>query len=338
LRQTHDWAHWGPRIAALVRTEGRNWTSIKEALGPGCPGAEAMRAYFDRHPGLFDTFGGRVEPVIIQRPFEVPLPYLPQGEQGEMVKAVLYGDVHFPNQDDRALAVLMAVVADYEPDVLVCMGDLLDCYLLSAFDKNPAVLSTLQDEIDMARTHLHQMAQIAPNARRIFLEGNHEDRLRRLLWNLQDRNRTLTTLRDVNEALEWTSLLHLDEIGWEFVPHLGSAQANQNVLPKFLLKHGTVVRKWSGWSARAEWERYGKSGASGHCHRLGMFFHRDLRGNHVWVETGCLCDLEPDWLPSPDWQNGFVVASFEKETGAFAIEPVYIHNGSAMWRGKFYKG
>ena len=69
-----------------------------------------------------------------------------------------------------------------------------------------------------------------------------------------------------------------------------------------------------------------------------MFFHRDRNGNHVWVETGCLCTLDPDWMPEPDWQQGFIVASFDTETGAFSIEPVYIHKGSAMWRDKFYRG
>jgi hypothetical protein len=110
-----------------------------------------------------------------------------------------------------------------------------------------------------------------------------------------------------------------------------------DLLPKFILKHGNVVRKWSGWSAKGEWERYGKSGASGHVHRLGMFFHRDWNGNHVWAETGCLCSLNPDYMRDPDWQQGFVVASFERSTGAFQVEPVYIHRGNAVWRGKVYR-
>lgn len=136
------------------------------------------------------------------------------------------------------------------------------------------------------------------------------------------------------DAITWPRLLQLDALGIEWVPI--EEQTKQKIFPKFIVKHGSVVRKWSAWSAKGEWEKYGRSGASGHVHRLGVFMHRDHNGNHVWSETGCLCDLEPEYMQDPDWQNGFLVVTFERETGAFQMEPVYIHHGSALWRGKRY--
>jgi hypothetical protein len=316
-----------------VRVTGRNWERIERDLGQGCPSKEAMRAYIDSviDPGQ--------PPVVITRPFAVEIAKAAVDKSLKIVKSILYGDVHYPEQDDKAVAILEGVTEEYQPNVLINVGDLLDSHALSDHDRNPhkSLKYALQDEVDMARTHLHRMAQLAPNARRILLEGNHEDRLRRMVWRAQEKERSAFMLNNVQEQLEWENILHLNEIGWEFYPYHGPTQAQQEFLPKFIVKHGNIVRKWSASTAKGEHEKYGKSGASGHVHRGGMFFHRDHNGNHVWLETFCLCRLDPDWLPYPDWQQGFWVIAFDAETGAFGAEPVYVHNGRAVWRDEVYQ-
>lgn len=251
------------------------------------------------------------------------------------VRAVLWGDTHYPFQDDAALALVAQVIRVVQPTVLVHMGDLLDCYHLSRFDKNPKRIHGLQAEIDMGRAHLAAMGLLAPTARKIFLEGNHCDRLRRTLWNMPPQAEALMALNAVTSNLTWPKLLGLDNIGWEFYAY--GEQSKQMFLPKWLLKHGSVVRKLSAYTARAELDKYNVSGSSGHTHRLGMFFHRDHNGNHCWVETGCTCLLNPEYVTDPDWQSGCVVLTFEPTTGAFQAEPVYFHNKNALYRGHWYK-
>jgi hypothetical protein len=73
------------------------------------------------------------------------------------------------------------------------------------------------------------------------------------------------------------------------------------------------VRKWSGWSGKGEWEKYGRSGVSGHTHRLGWFVHRDHNGNSNWAETGCTCLLESPYGVDFDWQQGFVVMTWNQD-------------------------
>jgi hypothetical protein len=277
-------------------------------------------------------------PRITAPLFDVGVPRGAGIVEGDTLRAVLFGDVHEGFEDDRALNILRAITPEFDPHVIACMGDLLDCYKLSRFDKDPTRIETLQDEINKARTLLHEMAQLAPRARRVFFEGNHEDRLRRTIWNLADAGKVLVELDDFREAMTWERLLRLDQIGWEFVPYLGPAQGEFKLLPKFIVKHGTIVRKWDCYTAKAEHDMYGKSGASGHTHRLGVYMQRDHNGNHVWVETGCLCRLDPDYVTAPNWQQGFVCMTFDRKTGAFAVEPVYIHNGLAVWRDTIYKG
>lgn len=146
----------------------------------------------------------------------------------------------------------------------------------------------------------------------------------------------LTQLTDIKEALTWPKLLRLNQIACEFVEY-DKQSKHELFLPKFMLKHGNKVRAQSGYTARAEHETYGMSGASGHTHRLSQFYHRDRNGNHVWVETGCTCSLSPDYTPDPDWQNGCVLLTINKDNGAFQVESIYVHNGNAVVRGKIYE-
>lgn len=263
----------------------------------------------------------------------VPPPIAPK-PVSKLLTAVVYGDCHIPFQDDAALRVVAQIIRVVQPDVLCCDGDLIDAYHLSRFDTNPKRMHRLQDEIDAARQHLAAFRWLAPAARFVYLEGNHEDRLRRALWSMPPHAKALTELRAVSESLTWPKLLELEELGIEFYPY--GEQSKAKILPKWILKHGSVVRKLSAYTARAEWEKYGKSGSSGHTHRLGLFMHRDHNGAHCWVETGCTCVLNPEYVEDPDWMHGCLVLTFEPETGAFQAEPVYIHHGSATFRGAFY--
>lgn len=270
------------------------------------------------------------QPVLTFRP---AVPAIRVG--GRFVNAFLYGDTHFPFADKRALKVVQAISVDQQPDLLCHMGDLLDCYTLSRWDKNPERKETLQDEINAARLHLAEMRDLHPNARIVYLEGNHEDRLRRILWNLEGPAAVLSQLTAFKRAITWPALLGLAELHIEFVPY--AEQARHSFLPKFILKHGTVVRNQSAYTASGEWRKYGMSGASGHTHRIGAFYHRDHNGNHVWLETGCTCRLDPEYMVDPDWQQGAVTATFDTKTGAPDVNPIYIHDGNAMWRGGKYK-
>jgi hypothetical protein len=244
---------------------------------------------------------------------------------------LLYGDTHQPYEDKVATSIVAQVASLLTPSVVCNMGDLLDCYSLSRFDKDPHRIESLQDEIDMARAHLAMMRQASPGSRFLLLEGNHEVRLQRTIWNMPGPAASLAKLQVFQESMTWPILLDTAGLGVEWVPHIG--QARQSFLPKFILKHGTVVRKKSAYTASGELEKYNRSGASGHTHRLGMHWHNDHHGSHLWVETGCTCSTTPEYVEDPDWQSGCVVLTFDSQTGAVAAEPVEIRNGLAIWRG-----
>jgi hypothetical protein len=272
------------------------------------------------------------------QPYEVPIPRPARTSQGQSTKcwtAVVFTDTHVPYHDQQALDVVYGIIRDVQPKVIVHLGDLLDCYKISRYTKDRRHMKDTQDEIDLARTILHQVSQIAPEAEKWWLEGNHEARLDELLNTLPGTAAEIIKLRDIQSALTWPSLLRLEEIGWDFVPVKG--QAHHKIFPKLITKHGDIVRKHSGMSGKGEWERYGKSGLSGHVHRVGQFYTSDFNGNHVWTECGCTCQLKPGYMADPKWAHACVLVHFTPNGERFSVEPVYIEDGRALWKTTEYR-
>jgi hypothetical protein len=301
--------------------------------GRGCKACWAV--YNQARPG--EEVGGNNlffdNPI---RPLDVPIPPQVVRPVGNVRTAMLYGDSQFPFQDDDALSIVHQITQDLKPDTIVYMGDGVDCYSISDYDRNPYRRFNIQDEINQFRRHLAMVRITNPDASIHYLEGNHEDRFRRLLWRLKGTASELLNLDIIKRDLTWPALLGLGELGISFYKYDGS-QAHNSILPKFTLIHGNLVRKFGGYSARGEMEKYGTSGASGHCHRLGLTAHAKKDGSYLWAETGCTCQLNAEYTQNPDWQHGCVVATFDTETGAPSLEPVYIYNGLAVWRGNIYR-
>ena len=46
------------------------------------------------------------------------------------------------------------------------------------------------------------------------------------------------------------------------------------------------------------------SGLTGHTHRLCKYIARKSGKKFFWIESGCLCDLNPEYMVNPNWQQG----------------------------------
>lgn len=209
-------------------------------------------------------------------------------------KFIALGDIHFPYSNPRALEETLDFISNYHPQYIILLGDIVDCYSLSRFDKDPRRILSLQKEFDLANAFLANLKKISPRSKIIYIEGNHEKRLQKYL----DSHPEISSLRSLTIPL----LLGLDALDIPYVKNFS--------LCDMYFTHGEIVRKYSGQSARGELDKNDVSGCSGHTHRLSHYFktttHRDLQ----WVEAGCLCSLNPIYLDTkPDWQNGFIYGS-----------------------------
>lgn len=249
-------------------------------------------------------------------------------------RAVVVSDIHAPYHDSTAVRIATEIIRDIQPDVLVVNGDTVDCYGISRFLKDPTRLEGLQDELNEARRILTGFRDASPKSKRFITEGNHEARLSKTIASLDGPARELARLDNFQEAMSWRSLLGLHTLGYKWVAD--HDQPATDIIPHVLVKHGSVVRKYSGYSAKAEYENYHRSGTSGHTHRLGVHYHRSLDQTHLWVETGCLCSLKPEYTRYPNWMQGFAVFSWIDDDLPF-VQPVHINNGTTLYNGVVYR-
>lgn len=54
----------------------------------------------------------------------------------------------------------------------------------------------------------------------------------------------------------------------------------------------------------------GKTVITQNTHRLAKFITRKSENKYIWLETGCLCSLKPEYMLDPDWQQGFCTVEF----------------------------
>jgi len=302
------------------------------------------------HKGDYALFAlweeGSPEPTI--RPVTVAASSLPKPPKPPKDKdhyfSLHWSDVHFPFQDPRCVEIVYQVAQDIKPDKLFMMGDLLDFWQLSSY-RPPKERRLSADELELQRTlelgaeHLAIMGSLCRvGGERTVLWGNHEDRLERFLGAARQdpKLQHLLSVKAISSAFDLRWLMGLEDLGWRTIDYMEDDTHVEN--DRLVIVHGDRVNKWA---TRTYLDKYGKSVIFGHDHRIQNFTRRDLRGTDSAWGIGCLCKLDPHYMSFPNWHNGFAVIEWikdPKEGWLFNVSQIRIHDGTAVFRGKAYKG
>jgi len=238
------------------------------------------------------------------------------------IKVAFPTDEHYPFEDKKAVELAQKIVHDFKPDVLIRGSDALDFYSVSSFLKSRKVYAkTLQDEIDAWKVGERSWADVAPDADKPFLMGNHEERLQRYL---------LTKARELEglSVLEFEKLLDFERFG------LYTPKNNEVVVDrKLLIKHGTIVRKYSAYTAKAELEKemYGITVMAGHTHRGGAHYATTRTGVVAAYEGFCLCDINQSYIKgTANWQQGILLATV-RPVGVQVDAVQFFRKGSKLY-------
>ncbi|NDC96125.1 hypothetical protein EB118_12760 [bacterium] len=229
---------------------------------------------------------------------------------------LLLSDIHMPYHDEEALrAAIMKGVTD-NVDCVILNGDTLDFHWLSAFDKDPSK-PRMREELEHGRWLIKALRETFPTAQIYFKIGNHEARLEKWLRH---------------KAPEW---LGTDEFELKMLLHLTEHKVH-------LIQSNTIVRtgglyiihgheyKGAGTvnPARNLYLKTKSSAICGHFHRKSEFLTKDI-GEQIhgaWT-TGCLCELNPEYMPKGnDWVHGFARISL-KEKNRFTVKNYTIIDG-----------
>lgn len=239
---------------------------------------------------------------------------------------VVFGDVHGIYVDRKSWSILLQVIYDIKPDRVIINGDFIDCYSISTFDKDPERDFNLQDEYEQANKLLDELQHIF-KGEIIFVFGNHEARQLKNIWKNTPEYACIPELTIEGK-------LHLEERGIKFVKPKGKDAYYQ--LGKIKVGHFNKASQHSAYTEKWLVDKYGCCIVQGHSHRLGKHYKTIDNDTIVGVGSGCLCNLDPEYVSDPNWQQGFVVIDKLKNDKWFQIQDVPIINHTTLFKGKLY--
>lgn len=245
---------------------------------------------------------------------------------------VAASDFHIPFQDDKFLDLLIYFLKDNAKmlDYFVINGDFIDFWDVSKFSKVPKTGLDLVDEIAFAYDVLSQIRKAIPNTRIIYVEGNHEFRLRKYII---DNAKALYGMR----GLSVEEQLKLDELKIEYVSCLKGFNKfghNDWKIGELYIGHYDKATKYSVFQLL---DVLGVSFIQGHSHHFAIASKSLRDGREIMgVEHGCACSLKPSYINFPNWQHGFSI--FYKKVGdnRFQINPIRVVKYKFFWGQKEY--
>ena len=232
--------------------------------------------------------------------------------------ALILPDIHVPFQHKKIIKNIISLIRSTNPTKIVLLGDFLDCYSISRFDKQPHRAEDFHYELTCDQEILEKFHSASPETEIEFIEGNHCARLQKMLDSNMRAFRNLPNFDIEN-------LLSLDKYNATY--HKKHYFLNSN----FICTHGfhCNVR-----GAAKELDKYGVNGISGHRHRLDYAYkgHAITNKEKEWFSIGTLADISQLTYAenfNHDWSNSFAIVEYnrsnydvtviscDKKTGSF---------------------
>lgn len=275
--------------------------------------------------------------------------------RGEIIVAA--GDFQFPFEDGDVFSAFLTFLASERPEKIILTGDILDLTAASAFDRDPRLGMSIQNELQHAHERLAEIrAAAGKNAKIVFIYGNHEARMSK--W-LARKAPDLVGITDASgtEMLSLSSLLQLDMLAIEPALYEGvafsgpeSLRSYYQIAPDLIATHGTYSRTTGGGaSIMPIVDAAGVSVVGGHDHSQGLSFK--TVGGFAGVEerrlaaisTGMMCRrTELGYLAQHQvsrWAAGFaVIERFGEEAGEWQPDFASWTGSELVWRGRRYRG
>lgn len=233
---------------------------------------------------------------------------------------LVLSDVHLPYHDRKTVESATKTAQKNRVAGVLLNGDIMDAHGLSSFDKDPSAPRYIA-EVEAAKGLLTYIRDRLPQARIVYKEGNHEERLPRHLMRHSPAlcglpSVTIPSILDFGKYdVEW--------VGDRRVIRLGRL----NVI------HGHEYRSTIQAPvnpARGLFLRAKSTALCGHFHQTSEHHEPDITGKAkgCW-STGCACQLSPAYSPLNKWNHGFALVEVAKG-GAFSVRNFRVMDGEVV--------
>ena len=259
-----------------------------------------------------------------------------------------------PFQDEAAISVALQIGKSINPDLCINIGDFLDFPMFGKFAQEPGFQMTAQATIDRGHDLLCEQIATMPNAEQVLFEGNHDVRLQNFIIT---NAVAAFGLKQANKPESWPvlsvqNLLNLEELGVKYID--GYPGGEYYINDRLRCEHGRKVGPRGKIASKiVDDERV--STITGHNHRVEMVYKTTgVRGQakiNMGITLGCLSRIDGA-VPSTksaidangravkafeDWQNAVGIVEYTEGDGPFAVTPVLIHNGTAIYNGTVFE-
>ena len=244
--------------------------------------------------------------------------------------ALIIADLQIPYHDELAISTALDWGLSKNPDMVIMDGDIVDCYKISSWKTDPT-RPHFGEEVKISREVLHKINEKIDKCRsvkeKIFISGNHEDRLTRELWSGSHKLAGL-------DILNIPKLYEIKEMGWKYVDNaqLLREELCPFKLGKLNILHGHEVKvNYSVVNIpRIYYQKCLVNLLVAHHHRTQENIERKLDHSHdgAW-SIGCLCKLSQDYSPINKWNHGFAMVKWDSQ-GDFSVENKKIINGKVL--------
>lgn len=200
---------------------------------------------------------------------------------------------------------------------IVVMGDYLDFYCVSSHKKDASIKVDFKAEIEDGNAGLDELDKNFPDAKKTFIEGNHENRLERYI------NEKCPEMFGI---FDWQDRLKLNERpNWKVVPYRPD-QAHQILGSSLKVRHEPHPQSGNISQVLAKMMT---SVAFGHIHRI-------LEGYAVSLDGDQYVAFCPGWLGNKhnpvfryvkgywQWQLGFAIVWVDPHTKLFYHQKIAI--------------
>ena len=233
-------------------------------------------------------------------------------------RLLVLSDIHIPYHNIESLTCAFDFAKGEKPDAILLNGDTLDFFGLSRFSKDPKArsfaheLKTFKEFMDILKKTF--------NAKIYFKIGNHEERYFHFLW------------------MKAHEIVGVEEFELENIIK-SRAEGIEIIKDKRIIKAGDLNiihgHEFGGSVfspvniARGLFLRGKVSAMQGHNHQTSEHTESDMNGNitTTW-SIGCLCELNPAYLPINRWNRGFSIVDIDGQD--FDVRNKRIHKGKIL--------
>ena len=231
-------------------------------------------------------------------------------------RILVLSDIHLPYQDDDALFASLQFGLEKDVNCIYLNGDTMDMYQLSRHEKNPANRS-FSYELDICRSFLKGIRNMFPNAHIVYKIGNHDERYEKFI-------RMNPQLIGVQE-FELGNLLGFPELR---IQEVKSKQWSYAGLMPLLHGHELPAKSGGENPAKMAKLKLNKQAIIGHFHRENKSTGKQFDGKYYAAySTGCLCDLNPAYMPINDWNHSFIYLEVDPKNGNYYVQQKTIVDG-----------